>query len=290
MSLSLRFAMAAGLAAAAFAAPGAHAADTHANQLRVMTFNVRLASGDDGINAWPHRRDLMVKTIREEHPDVMGTQELFDVQGNYVVDHLKNYVWFGIGRNGYNEDHDDNEHMGVFYNTKRLKLLKSGNFWLSDTPDVPGSSTWGQPFPRMVTWAEFQMKSSGKRFYYYNTHFPYREQAEAIREKCAEEIAQRMAKLPQSLPFVLTGDFNTTPGSHAHAVLTQHLHDAWDSAPKKSGPAHTFHGFTGKATKRIDWILYRGLTAKDVRTVTTHQGKVYPSDHFPVVADFSWKK
>lgn len=286
----MKFALAVSIAGMAGAMPGARAAaPTQPHELRVMTFNVRLASGEDGINAWPHRRDLMVQTIRKEHPDVMGTQELFDVQGDYIVKHLKNYVWFGIGRNGYNEDHDDNEHMGVFYNTKRLALLKSGNFWLSDTPDKPGSNTWGQPFPRMVTWAEFQDKTSGKRFYYYNTHFPYRDQAEAVRERCANEIIERMAKLPQSLPFILTGDFNTTPDSAAYAKLTQSLHDAWTSAAAQHGPAQTYHGFTGKPTKRIDWILYRGLKAEDVHTVTTHEGKVFPSDHYPVVVDFSWR-
>jgi endonuclease/exonuclease/phosphatase family metal-dependent hydrolase len=149
---------------------------------------------------------------------------------------------------------------------------------------------FGQPMPRMVTWAEFRDLRSGKRFYYYNTHFPYQDGArtDAIRERCAEEIRKRVAALPASLPFILTGDFNTTAGSSAHATLTRVLHDARISAPRHEGPDGTFHDFTGHATERIDWILYRGVQADDVRTITTHEGKVYPSDHFPVLADFSW--
>lgn len=261
-----------------------------APDLRVMTFNVRYSAADDGINAWPKRRDLMVQVIRQEHPDILGTQELLSPQADYLQQHLPGYTWFGMGRNGNEIDSNDNEHMGVFYAKARLKLLASGNFWLSETPDKPGSIGAGQLMPRMVTWARFQDRRSGKAFYYYDTHFPYRAgtAAELTRERCAAEIRQRLATLPASVPFILTGDFNTTPESVTHASLTQVLHDARTSAARHEGPDATFHGFTGHATDRIDWILYRGMKADDVRTITTHAGKVYPSDHFPVVADFRW--
>jgi endonuclease/exonuclease/phosphatase family metal-dependent hydrolase len=261
-----------------------------AHELRVMTFNVRYSEADDGINAWPHRRDLMVRVIRREHPDILGTQELLLPQADYLRKHLPGYTWFGRGRNGNEIDRNDNEHMGVFYDKARLKVLQSGDFWLSDTPDKPGSIGAGQVMPRMVTWAQFQDRRSGRRFYYYDTHFPYQDgaAAEAVRERCAEQILQRLARLPASAPFILTGDFNTTPDSRAHAALTRNLRDARTSAPRREGPDATFHDFTGVASKRIDWILYRGMSAERVRTITTHEGKVYPSDHFPVVADFSW--
>jgi endonuclease/exonuclease/phosphatase family metal-dependent hydrolase len=261
-----------------------------AHDLRVMTFNVRYGEAPDGVNAWPNRRDLMVKVIREEHPDILGTQELLTPQGDFLKQHLPGYTWFGMGRNGNEINQNSNEHMGVFYDTKRLEVLESGNFWLSDTPDKPGSIGPGLLMPRMVTWAKFRDRRSGKEFYYYDTHFPYRDgkEAEATRERCAEQIRRRMASLPASLPFILTGDFNTTPDSRTHASLTEDLHDARTSAPRREGPDATFHDFTGHADKRIDWILYRGVKAEAVRTITTHEGKVYPSDHFPVVADFSW--
>jgi endonuclease/exonuclease/phosphatase family metal-dependent hydrolase len=267
------------------------AASSGGHDLRVMSFNVRYGEAQDGINAWPHRRDLMVQVIRKEHPDILGTQELLSPQGDYLQQHLPGYTWFGMGRNGNEINQNDNEHMGVFYDKARLKVLKSGNFWFSDTPDKPGSMSFGQPMPRMVTWAEFQDLRSGKQFYYYNTHFPYQDgkKTDAIRERCAAEIRQRLAQLPASLPFILTGDFNTSPESMAHAALTKDLRDARTSAPRHEGPDGTFHDFTGQATDRIDWILYRGVTADSQRTITTHDGKVYPSDHFPVVADFSWQ-
>jgi endonuclease/exonuclease/phosphatase family metal-dependent hydrolase len=257
-----------------------HAADT----LRVMTFNVRLPMASDGPERWEARRDLFVKTIREEHPDVFGTQELYKEQGDYVVSKLPEYKWFGMGRKGGEGD----EHMGVFYRSDELRVLDSGNFWLSDTPDVPGSDSWGTPYPRMVTWARFRRKADGRTFVMFDTHLPYREQDDAAREKGAALILKRIAGLPPDEPFVLTGDFNTTPDSKVHAMLTEHLQDAWLVAPRRSGPEKTFHDFTGKPDRRIDWILVRGFKVEGARTVTTHEGKLYPSDHFPVVADLEW--
>ena len=255
-----------------------------ADTLRVMTFNVRYPAPNDGAERWESRRDLFVKTIREQHPDVLGTQELYKEQGDYVVAQLPGYKWFGMGRKGDGGD----EHMGVFYRTDELRVLDSGNFWLSDTPDVPGSDTWGTPFPRMVTWARFQRKDDGRTFVMFDTHLPYREQDDVAREKGAAVILKHIAKLAAGEPFVLTGDFNTTPDSKVHAMLTEHLQDAWLVAPHRSGPDKTFHNFTGNPTERIDWILVRGFRVEDARTVTTHEGKLYPSDHFPVVADLLW--
>jgi endonuclease/exonuclease/phosphatase family metal-dependent hydrolase len=269
------------LLAVCIAALGVAGTSRAADTLRVMTFNVRLPMASDGPERWEARRDLFVKTIREEHPDVFGTQELYKEQGDYVVAKLPGYKWFGMGRKGGEGD----EHMGVFYRADELRVLDSGNFWLSDTPDVPGSDTWATPFPRMVTWARFQRESDGRTFVMFDTHLPYRDQDDAAREKGAALILKRIAKLPPDEPFVLTGDFNTSPDSKVHAMLTEHLEDAWLVAPRRAGPEKTFHDFTGNPDRRIDWILVRGFEVKDVRTVTTHEGKLYPSDHFPVVAD-----
>ena len=252
-----------------------------AQALRVMSFNVRVPIDHDA-NAWTQRRDLLVRVIRQQHPDVLGTQELTEEQGEYIAAHLDGYAWFGEGR----ECGSKGEHMGVFYRTARLKVIESGNFWLSDTPGVCGSKTWGQPLPRMVTWARFRMRGQGgETFYYFNTHFPYRDQDTGPRLRAAREILDRIGTLPAHARVVLTGDFNCTPASPVHAALTGALHDAWIQAARRAGPARTFHNFTGIADRRIDWILSRGFKARFIRTVTTHAGQRYPSDHFPVVAE-----
>lgn len=247
--------------------------------LTVMSLNIRMPSPDDGANLWEKRRGLTIATIRAAEPDLIGTQELFQRQGEDVVKALPQYSWFGIDRFGGHKD----EHMGIFYRRDRLKIVEQGQFWLSDTPEVPGSITWGHPLPRMVNWATFETRD-GHRFRFYDTHFPYRDADEDARTRGARLLADRIAAGPADLPVILTGDFNTTADKPAHAVLTASLPDAWLARPDHRGPAFTFHGFTGKGDRRIDWILTRGFTVDQVTTVATHQGPVYPSDHYPVVA------
>jgi YD repeat-containing protein len=255
-----------------------------AQHLRVMTFNVRLLTDVDGPNQWRYRRDLAARMIRRQDPDVIGTQELFAGQGDDLVARLPQYAWFGEGRRGGRGD----EHMGVLYRRDRLRVVESGNFWLSDTPEVPGSITWGNPFPRMVTWALFERIADHRRFYLFNTHLPYREGDVAVRVHCVQAIRQRLRTLPKDIPVVVTGDFNNAPDGPVHDIIATDLQDAWIGAPRRQGPDATFHDFTGKPDRRIDWILFRGLKAVRAVTVTTHRGALYPSDHFPVLAELRW--
>jgi endonuclease/exonuclease/phosphatase family metal-dependent hydrolase len=253
-----------------------------AQPVAVMSFNVRFPSKDDGSNVWEMRKDLLVETVRRRAPDLMGTQELFQEQGDYIVEKLPQYAWFGVSRRGSTVD----EHMGVFYRKDKLMPESSGNFWLSETPDVAGSSAWEMSLPRMVTWAVFAVKSSGRRFLYFNTHFPHRRQDEAARVNCAKLIRDEIGRRAGDLPFLMTGDFNAPAEGQVHKTFVPHLKDVWREAPKRSGPEGTFHGFTGTpGNARIDWILYRGpWTAVEVATLTDNDGGRYPSDHFPVLA------
>jgi endonuclease/exonuclease/phosphatase family metal-dependent hydrolase len=257
------------------------AASAHAQPLRVMTFNIRMITEADGPNHWEHRRDLVVAMLRAEQPDVIGTQELIKRQGDEIVAALPEYAWLGEGRRGGSDD----EHMGIFYRKDRLRVLESGNFWLSDTPEIPGSITWGNIYPRMVTWARFERLADGARFTLYNTHLPYREADEAARIRCVELILARLNALPENERVIITGDFNTSPESRVHAMLTESFKDAWIAAPRRTGPEGTFHDFKGLAERRIDWILVRGLQPNWARTITTHRDERYPSDHFPLLVE-----
>lgn len=260
------------------------ASAAEAAPLRVMSFNVRLPLAQDGPNDWPNRRDILVDVVARAKPDIIGTQELKRVQGDYLLARLPGYAWFGTDRRGRRDD----EHMGIFYRRDRLQLIELGNFWLSDTPRIPGSISWGHPYPRMVTWGLFEAKADGRRFYIYNSHFPYRAEDEAARTKAAEAIAERIAALPAEVPVVLTGDFNTVPGSPAHGLFSRTLSDARLAAPEVTGPEGTFHAFTGNAERRIDWIFARGMRPVRFHTDDGASEGRYPSDHFPVIADFVW--
>lgn len=254
----------------------AHAAD---HPLRIMSFNIRLPVESDGVDYWETRKPLAARMLREQQPDVIGLQELVKTQADYLAKELPQYAWFGRGR----EADGGGEYMGVFYRKDRLKVVESGDIWLSDTPDVPGSITWNHPHPRMVTWALFEQRTDGKQFYLLNTHLPYREQDEVARVKGANAIARHLSTLPADVPVVLTGDFNTTPESEVHAILSRTLQDAWTSAPRVEGIDATFHGFTGRADRRIDWIFVKGVRLETVTSVTTRWNSRYPSDHFPLV-------
>lgn len=268
------------LAACASTPPAA----TSATPLKVMSFNVRLPTDDDGADRWEMRKGLAARVVRDAAPDLFGTQELFKEQGDYLTAQLPEYAWFGRGRDA----DGGGEHMGVFYRKDALRLLKSGNFWLSDTPNVPGSISWGHPITRMATWGLFQRIADGRRFYLFNTHLPYRAEDEDARTRGAQLLRDRIAALPAGVPVVVTGDFNATPDSPTHAAITRDLRDAWDVAATRGGPEATFHAFKGDADRRIDWILVRGFDVTSLHTIDANEDGRYPSDHFPVIAELGW--
>lgn len=259
----------------------------YAQTVGVMTFNVRYPSPDDGPNVWDNRRDILIETIRLKDPDLFGTQELFYSQGQYIVENLPEYTWFGISRRGNHE----NEHMGVFYKSTKLRLLESGDFWLSESPDTPASMSWGVSLPRMVTWGLFEARESGRRFYFYNTHFPHRREDAAARLECAEVIVKRMRALPDDVPFLMTGDFNAQAHEDVYKVFVPTLKDVWVETPRKSGPETTSSRWQGNTEgRRIDWILYRGkIEVLEAETVTHNREGRYPSDHYPVFTRLEFK-
>jgi endonuclease/exonuclease/phosphatase family metal-dependent hydrolase len=207
---------------------------------------------------------------------------LFKLQGDYLVERLPGYAWFGVSRRGNDQD----EYMGVFYRKDRLRLLEQGNYWLSETPGRPGSQSWNMSLPRMVTWGFFERQ--GKRFYLLNTHFAHRREDEAARLESAKVIASRLTALPPGIPFIVTGDFNAPAGGAVYrAMLAAGLVDTRGAGGRDTGPEGTFHGFSGKPGEaRIDWILTSpGWRVKSNAALTVSRNGRYPSDHFPVVVD-----
>lgn len=262
------------------AAPAA-ARTSDPDQLRVMTYNVRYPNPDDGPNIWAKRRAVFTQTIAAAAPDVIGTQELFASQGADIVRALPGYAWFGRDRRGGHAD----EHMGIFYRRDRLTLIRHGDFWLSDTPSVVGSMAWGTTLPRMVNWGVFETRGRiRRRFVLFDTHFAHRDEDDVARERSAGLLLRELEPIAGKLPVVLTGDMNATPDSKAYHTLAEHLTDAWATAPVRRGPERTFHDFTGRPDRRIDYIFVRGFTALSATVRTDHVGAIYGSDHFPVVA------
>lgn len=253
-------------------------------ELVVATYNLRYA-GDPSPNSWPERRPAVKALLDAYRPDVIGTQEGLYHQLKDLAADQPDYDWIGLGRDGGSRG----EFMAVFYRRDRLEPLEFDHFWLSDTPQVIASSSWGNAVRRMVTWVRFRDRSTGREFYFWNTHLDH--EVQAAREKAAELIRQRIGQLPADVPLLLAGDFNAVSGANrAYDILAREsgLSDTWHAArERRNEDANSFTGFEPLKHdgQRIDWILARGV--QDVRVteaVTLRPEGRWPSDHLPVVA------
>jgi endonuclease/exonuclease/phosphatase family metal-dependent hydrolase len=282
----IRGALLAGLALPGlhFSAGAQSTTPTSPGTLRVMSYNLRFAS-DTPPNAWPARRPLMRELIQQDAPDVIGTQEGVYRQLKDLATDLPEFDWIGLGRDGGSRG----EFMAVFYRKARLEPLEFDHYWLSDTPEVMGSKTWGPRLARMVTWVKFRDRQTGTEFFFINTHFDH--QVQAAREKSSELIRQRVAAMETKLPVLLVGDFNAAAGNNkAFDILTRDgfFTDTWITAKERKGEGiATFNGFKAiqPGGPRIDWILARGDVRVDRAEILTFQRDgQFPSDHFPIVA------
>lgn len=268
----------------ASAGKAAPATEPAGRRLDVMTFNLRFAS-TTGPNSWAVRRPVMRALLRHEAPDVIGTQEgLYQQLRDIHADLGPHYDWIGTGREGGSHD----EAVAVFFDTRRLAPVEHDTFWLSDTPRVIGSNTWGAALPRIATWVRFRdLHDGGREFHLLNTHLDHRGQY--ARERAAALIGRRIADLGLSLPLLVTGDFNAA--AHHNPVydtlLGAGLVDTWDTAAERSALYATFHGYQPLVPdgERIDWILAGpGVTTHRAAVNTCAPGGRFPSDHLPVQA------
>ncbi len=225
----------------------------------------------------------MREVIQSIAPDVMGTQEGVYAQLKDLAADLPEFEWIGLGREGGSKG----EFMAVFYRKARLEPLAFDHFWLSDTPNVIGSTTWGNSNRRMVTWIKFRDRATSGEFFLFNTHFDH--QIQLAREKSAELVRQRVTALDTKLPVILIGDFNAAAETNqAYLVLTaeKFFTDAWLSARERRGEGiGTFNDFKTAVPNgpRIDWVLTRGEVVVDRAEIPTFsRNGQFPSDHFPV--------
>jgi endonuclease/exonuclease/phosphatase family metal-dependent hydrolase len=256
-----------------------------AGTLCVMTYNLRYASATPP-NAWPQRRPLMKELILKHSPDIMGTQEGLAGQLKDLAEDLPGYSWIGVGRD---DGKEKGEFMAVFYRTARLEPLATNYYWLSDTPEVPGSTTWGNKNRRMVTTIRFRDLQTSREFYLLDTHFDH--EIQMAREKSAELVRKRVEALSTALPILLIGDFNAAAGQNkAYHLLVDDgfFLDTWKLAKERRGEGlDSFNGFKQVRNNnvRIDWILTRGKVSVDAEEIDTFsRDGQFPSDHCPVIA------
>ena len=259
------------------------------NGLSVISFNVRVPVLADLLNHWNRRKSATPAMINDYRPDIFGVQEALSEQLKYMGDNLPTYSYVGVGREDGTEiseitdGEESGEIMAIFYNTKRVNLLDWGTYWLSETPDVP-SKGWDAACNRTMTWASMEMKDSGRKFFYVNTHLDH-ESATARKNGLNLILEKIAAKNSDNLPVVLTGDFNILPSDSVFEVLDNAgMSDARETAEKTDDLA-TFNGW-GESSRVIDYIYYRGFSScPEYETIVNKYENVeYISDHYPIVA------
>ena len=256
--------------------------------LNIMTFNIRLDLASDSLNAWPYRKDILASQVLFHEADIVGVQEALHRQMMDLQQSLKDYSYTGVGREDGNTK---GEYSAIFYNTKRLQLLKSATFWLSETPTIPGSKSWDAAITRIVSWAKFRDKATGKIFFHFNTHFDHI--GKIARRESAKMILKAVDSIAGKTIAIVTGDFNAIPSDEPIQVITDkndplHLTDSKEvSLTAHYGPTGTFNGFGPKEIHNnpIDYIFFNhGVKVLKHATFSQSWQGRFSSDHFPVWA------
>lgn len=262
-----------------------------AEPIKVMSFNIRNGKAKDGENHWEKRDYLLAETIRMFDPDLLGTQEVYDFQGKYLQESLPEYGFHGVGRN---DGKTEGEYVPIMYKKDRFQVSDSGHFWLSETPNVPGSKSWDTSLTRMASWVQLSdLKNDGAKIMFVNTHFDH--QGQIARLESMRLIRKRAEKfMAKGIPFIIVGDFNTTEDRQPYAEMTSGnkgntvpIFDSFRQAnPERSPNESSSTRWVGnREGTRIDWILH-SQEFKTLQSVInyTHDAGRYPSDHYPVQA------
>ena len=258
--------------------------------MKIISFNLRYDKPDPGDCAWSIRKNAVAALIYQEIPDLIGTQEGKAHQLLDLHRLLPEYQSLGKDRRGNGSD----EYCAIFYRQQELKCLQTGDFWLSQTPDIPGSITvdWGNQLPRLVTWGRFAT-ADGQEITVFNTHLDY--ESQHARELSVQLLQARMSALNAAASLiVLTGDFNCAPDSAARQYLQQPLNNGVQLldalADLELERQMSYHDFTGKGFDAVDTIYYdRRFALQAAKVETSSWQGIFPSDHFPAIATLKQK-
>jgi endonuclease/exonuclease/phosphatase family metal-dependent hydrolase len=261
-----------------------------AQSLRVMTYNIRLDTPNDGVNQWPKRADKVIALIQKYNPDIIGVQEALHHQLQDLLRSLPDYSYCGVGRD---DGKEKGEYSAILFRNSQFGVLEQKTFWLSETPEIPGSKSWDAAIARVATTARFFDRKTTTEFTIINTHFDHigiqaREMSAVYLRKYVQDLT-----LKNRNPIVLMGDFNSLPTESAYAsiVATEPVQILIDSKPANDS-AGTYCGFQvgGIECKPIDFIfLTDEWVVTSYKVITDNDGTYYPSDHLPVMAEVIFK-
>lgn len=264
--------------------------------INIMSFNLRTASASDGSNGWEERKQMVIERIRSFSPDLIGVQECRnDAQAAFMKSSLPDYAFIGFERGG--EGETAIEMAPIFVRKAAVSIQAGGCFWLSETPEQPGSSSWSSAFPRTVTWARLTAQQDrGRELYFFNTHFDYTNLR--VQVESARLLSGHITALEHQPPVILCGDFNIGKDTAPYQALLAgdaaghgRLQDCFRQAnPAPWGDEGTFHDF-GRLDQptALDWMLASGhFQFIEAHIDRFQQGNRYPSDHYPLTGRCEW--
>jgi len=251
-----------------------------AQELSVMTYNIKLDYPKEGENSWSNRKPFFINQIKFHEPDILGVQEAMPNQMKDMSELLEDYDHLGVGRD---DGKDEGEYSAIFYNKIKFNVLESSTFWLSETPEQV-SMGWDAVCNRICTYALFEEKSSKQKFWVFNTHFDH--VGVEARKNSAILIIEKIKEFnTENLPVILSGDFNMEENNESIQFIQEHLKDSKDVAKLTFGPTGTFNNFEfdNPVTRRIDFIFVSPQIKIDKYAVLSDSWDCkYPSDHLPV--------
>lgn len=249
--------------------------------LAIATYNLRFNNPNDGINAWPNRKEDVKALIRFHDFDIFGTEEGLIDQIRDLAE-MTEYAYTGNGRD---DGKEAGEHSAIFYKKDRFKLLASGDFWLSETPEVPGKGWDAKCCNRICSWAKFKDLRTKKQFYFFCAHFDH--QGVVAREESGKLMVKKIREIAGNSPVISVGDFNSTPETVQIKEMQTILRDSYQvTETPPYGPVGTFNAFKFNAPlkHRIDYIFVSpGIRVLKYGVLTDSKEQRYPSDHQPVM-------
>jgi len=249
----------------------------------IISYNIRMNTPDDGVNAWPLRKDKVAGLLKFYQADIFNVQEALPEQMDDLTASFPDFDHVGVGRD---DGKRAGEHMGIFYKKSRFQKLADGMFWLNEATDKPGFG-WDAVCNRTVTWIKLKDLTTKKIFFVFDTHFDHR--GVKAREESAKLILNKIKEInKEGLPLVLTGDLNLVKTSVPVQTILKDLPDAMDkTVAPHYGPQGTSGGFDVKILPRkIDYIfINNGVTVLRHGHLSDSFGLFYPSDHLPVLAE-----
>jgi endonuclease/exonuclease/phosphatase family metal-dependent hydrolase len=257
-----------------------------AQDLKLLTYNIRLDIESDRENKWQNRKEFLCSQLGFYDPDIFGIQEALPHQVIDIALTLPKYNYVGISRDGIGKGESSN----IFFKKQRFELLTENTFWLSETPEKIAKG-WDADLNRICTYALFKDKKTKQPFWVFNTHLDHK--GEIARTNSIRLILSKIKELnTKNYPVFLLGDFNSEPNEERIINLKKEMQDSQDiSEEKPFGPSGTFNAFKHNeaVTKHIDYIFLskdNPFKVKKYAVLSDSKDLKYPSDHLSLVADF----